>query len=404
MIMKTIQTGQINKHLNNDAGFLCGPLELLVIQATPFCNINCSYCYLPNRSIKNRIGYDTLAILFKKVFESSIVKKSFTVTWHAGEPMVLPIEFYKKAIQICSSANNLGIEVRHNFQTNATLITDKWCDFFLDHDIRVSVSIDGPEFLHDQNRKDRKDRGTFQMTMKGIQKLKDRSIPFSVISVITESTLNYAEEFYKFFREISPTSVGINIEEIENYNINSSLFNKKSSLERYNDFLEKLFDLYYSDINSPMVIREFLQLEYFLFTKDKFLDGQGQQTVPFRILSFDYQGNFSTFSPELLDAKSEIFNDFIFGNVHEEKALIDTLESEKFQHVYSQILKGILNCKKECSYFPVCGGGSPSNKHGENGSCSSTETQYCRYRFQQTFDTYFKKINNILQVSRRYGG
>ena len=39
---------------------VAGPLELLVLQPTPFCNINCSYCYLPDRQSTRRMTPDTL--------------------------------------------------------------------------------------------------------------------------------------------------------------------------------------------------------------------------------------------------------------------------------------------------------------------------------------------------------
>ena len=41
-------------------------IELLVIQPTPFCNINCSYCYLPNRHSKAVVSLETLSNLFSE--------------------------------------------------------------------------------------------------------------------------------------------------------------------------------------------------------------------------------------------------------------------------------------------------------------------------------------------------
>lgn len=66
--------------------------RLLIIQPTPFCNINCSYCYLPNRSSKTVIEYPTLWNLFSQLFVSGWLKSRLEVVWHAGEPMVLPTD------------------------------------------------------------------------------------------------------------------------------------------------------------------------------------------------------------------------------------------------------------------------------------------------------------------------
>src|SRR6185295_14215355 len=43
-------------------------IELLVIQPTPFCNLDCSYCYLPHRSSTRRISPEVLRRTFERVF------------------------------------------------------------------------------------------------------------------------------------------------------------------------------------------------------------------------------------------------------------------------------------------------------------------------------------------------
>ena len=101
----------------------------------------------------------------------------------------------------------------------------------------------------------------------------------------------------------------------------------------------------------------------------------GQETTPFKIISVDYRGDFTTFSPELLGQKSELYGDFVLGNV-ETDSFDDTLRKPKFQKMRSDIEAGIKKCSS-CPYFGLCGGGAPSNKYFENGSFDSTETVHC---------------------------
>ena len=82
-----------------------GPLDLLVVQPTPFCNIDCSYCYLPNRQSTKRISTAVLERLFAEVFNSGIVRGPFTVVWHAGDPLVLPPAFYEEAFDLLNRHN-----------------------------------------------------------------------------------------------------------------------------------------------------------------------------------------------------------------------------------------------------------------------------------------------------------
>jgi uncharacterized protein len=370
-----------------------GPLELLILQGSPFCNINCSYCYLPNRSDNSKLSLETVDVLFKKLFNTDIVRQDFTLCWHAGEPLTVSKEFYRQAISIANRHNNTKYLIRNNLQTNATLITQEWCDFFQELNFKVSVSIDGPEFIHDMHRITRNGKGTFKSAMKGLELLKKNNIEFSVISVLTDFTLDYPKEFYNFFKELNPLSVGLNIEEIENVNTISSLFISTHILERYKNFIDKLFYLSYTDEKAKFFFREFAQLEKLVFTKDKFMNGFGQQTIPFRILAVDVNGSFATFSPELLSAKAKEYSDFTLGNIFSDN-LLDTLKTEKFKSIYSEILFGIRKCKQECDYFSVCGGGTPSNKYSENGSFNSTMTNHCRFRFQALFDVFFENLES----------
>ena len=373
-----------------------GPLDLLVIQSSPYCNLDCKYCYLPNRKSKKIISLETVTNIYKKIFESDIVKSNFTTTWHAGEPLATSKKFYTEAFQIADSLNNTEFKIKHNFQTNGTLITQEWCDFIKDNNVNISVSIDGPDFLHNINRKNLKGNDTFNEVIRGIELLNKNSIEFSTISVISSETLKFPNEFYSFFKTIKPKFVGLNIEEVENFNLSSTLFNEKNYREKFKAFIEALFNLYYTDKDKHFILREFYQLENFVLSDNKYLNGIGQQTIPFRILAIDSQGNFSTFSPELLDAKSREYVDFKFGNVNNDSPLIECLETNKFKEIFSEILNGIHLCKEKCQYFSVCGGGTPSNKYSENGTFFSTETNHCKLKFQDLFDVFYKGVKKAL--------
>jgi uncharacterized protein len=371
-----------------------GPLDLLILQGSPFCNIDCNYCYLPNRSDKTMMSLQTIDAIFTKLFQTDIVRRDFTIAWHAGEPLSVSPDFYAQAIDIANNLNNTKYQIRNNIQTNATLITDKWCEFFKERDIKISVSIDGPEFIHDRNRVNRKGEGTFNRVMKGIETLKNHGIPFSVISVVSDFTLDYVDEYYHFFKQLNTKSLGINIEEIENANKDSTLFSNDGGSERFKTFINRLMELYYSEDNE-FQIREFGQLESFLITDNKFLEGFGQQTVPYKIIGVDATGKFSTFSPELLNAPSKNYGDFIIGNVYTDNFL-DVLDSDKFNRIYSDILKGITMCKQSCKYFSVCGGGTPSNKYTEKGTFVTTETNFCKFKFQSIFDTFITQVESAV--------
>ncbi len=369
-----------------------GPLELLVVQPTPFCNLDCSYCYLPDRSNKRKMTIETLEKVFNWTFSSGLVSQPFTLLWHAGEPMVLPASFYEQATQALERCNVSGFEVTQSFQTNATLVNEAWCEFIRRRNIQVGVSVDGPDFLNDRHRKTRKGGGTLASVLRGMQMLREHQIPFDVITVLTSTSLDYPDELFDFYIEHGITSVAFNVEEIEGPHVTSSL--SGSGIEpRFRRFYSRFMDLVLA-WDPPLRVREFESAQgsvSYRQQQEQQPNIRSQECRPFGILNVDYEGNFSTYSPELLGLSSPRHGSFALGNVS-----TDTLESvlaaPRFLALDDEIRRGVDRCEETCRYFPFCGGGPPGNKFFENGDFASTETLSCRLHRKATFDIALDKL------------
>ncbi|MEH2549994.1 sulfatase maturation enzyme AslB (radical SAM superfamily) [Bradyrhizobium sp. AZCC 2262] len=146
-----------------------------------------------------------------------------SILWHAGEPLVVPPTFYRKAFDILEEFRPPQVGLKHCIQSNGTLISDEWCALFRDHQVEIGISIDGPQELHDRYRVSRNGRGTFHRTVAGIKRLRSFGIPFHVIAVLTRESLRDPEVIFSFFEELQPNRVHFNIEEIEGINRESSL-------------------------------------------------------------------------------------------------------------------------------------------------------------------------------------
>jgi uncharacterized protein len=105
------------------------PLGLLVVQPTPFCNIDCSYCYLSNRSDTTRMDVATVKAVARFLRGMPLREPQLSVVWHAGEPLTAPIEFYEIAFRALQ-AEAAPTLFQHHFQTNGMLINDDWCELF----------------------------------------------------------------------------------------------------------------------------------------------------------------------------------------------------------------------------------------------------------------------------------
>jgi uncharacterized protein len=371
------------------ASDLPGPLELLVLQPTPFCNIDCSYCYLPNRQSTSRMSRDTLERAIQWVFSSGLVRDPFTVLWHAGEPLVVPVSFYEDAFQLIEKHNPLGVTVHQSFQTNATLIDADWCEFIRRRGIYIGVSVDGPAFLHDRHRRTRQGKGTMDRVLRGIHLLNEYEIPFFALTVLTADSLYYPDELLDFYQSLQISQIAFNVEEIEGPNKTSSLLGVQMK-ERFHRFFERFVDLAYA-AEPPMKVREFETSAGALRNIRYGPGSRTQENKPWAIVNVDCEGNFSTFSPELLGLSSPRHGSFALGNVAQDR-LEDVIATERFQHLEAEIAHGVELCRQSCPHFTFCGGGAPGNKFFENGTFASTETLFCRLHKKVCLDVTLDRL------------
>ena len=367
-------------------------IQLVVVQPTPFCNIDCRYCYLPDRSNRAVLAEATIANLFSQIFASGWVEDGFNVVWHAGEPMVLPIDYYRRAFRLIDSLKPPDIELTHAFQTNGTLIDDAWCDFFTEAEVNVGVSIDGPKRLHDINRRNRAGQGTFDKTIGGIRRLRERGVPFHVISVLSSESLAAPREMFDFYVAEGIDRVCFNVEESEGSHVSRS-FGDAGVEDAYYDFLREFWRLAAATPGKFSFIREIDDATRVVL-RPKEAEFFNQLVEPFAITSMDWSGNVATFSPELLGLKNAAYGDFILGNINRDK-LTDMAEGAMLRRMRQDIDAGVELCRQNCEYFSICGGGEPVNKLSENGSFVSTETRYCRMTKMRATDLVLDLIELV---------
>ena len=358
-----------------------GPIGLVVVQSTSLCNLDCSYCYLPDRQKKRVFDLNMLPLLMQRILESPFAGPEFSLVWHAGEPLTLPTGWYDQATAIINrSLEQFGaqdIQLDQHVQSNATLINDAWCDCFQRNRIVVGISVDGPEHIHDAHRRFRNGRGSHALAMKGIESLHKNDVPFHCISVVTADAMEQPEAMYRFFRDNGIREVGFNVEEQEGIHTSSSM--QGSEMEaKYRNFLHAFWSLSEQD-GYPVILREFDQVISLIQGNQRMT--QNELNRPFSILSVDWQGNFSTFDPELLSVASDRYGTFNLGNL-QDLSLVESTETEQFRRLLLDMSSGVESCHQGCEYFGLCGGGNGSNKFWEHGSLASSETNSCRFGTQ----------------------
>jgi len=366
-------------------------INMVVVQPTPFCNINCSYCYLPQRSDKSVMQQSTVRVLFEQVFASGWASEELTVIWHAGEPLVVPPAFYESAFQTIAGMCPAEVRVRHSMQTNGMLLSSEWCDLFKRWHVGVGVSIDGPRRFNDAHRLARTGRSTFDQALAGIRLLRRESVPFHVISVLSQNSMDAPQELLDFYVAEGIEDVCFNVEESEGAHVSGLLIGDEPQ-RRFRDFLSTFWRLARQG-DKIRFIREIDGMLPRVFRPEGDCV-RNVQVEPFGMLNVDCNGNVSTFSPELLGLKNSKYDDFVIGNIHA-ASLEDMRCGAAMGAMSRDIAAGVELCRKSCEYFSVCGGGAPVNKLFENGSFNSARTSFCDLTQKVPIDLILRAFSRL---------
>ena len=356
--------------------------SLIIIQPTPFCNIDCTYCYLPNRRDRTKLEAARMDEIFHKLFAFPTVADCVTVVWHGGEPLVLGAAYYEEAFSRIRAASPANLKVEHCIQTNGLLLDEAWYDLIKRWNVKLGLSIDGPAHIHDLSRRRRSGRGTFDAVVKSVEELNRREIPFYVLTVLTRAAFENPADIFHFYKKYDIQDIGFNIEELEGANHTSGLsrdFDEANVARFFTTFRELM-----EKENFFPMIRE---LEETMTSVRHFAAGgpMNNLVTPLGIVTIGVNGDVFTFCPELAGFSCAEFPTFAIGNIFEH-SYEQLRDSEVLKRMQAEIEKGVERCRAECRYFVVCGGGAPSNKMFENGSFDSTETMNCRLTKQRVTD------------------
>lgn len=348
------------------------PVEQIVLQGTSLCNLDCRYCDLSQESRRNsaRMPVEWVTELLLQLVSQDLLAPSVCIVWHSGEPLTLAPAYYAAAIDAVldfMAHHAPKIAVTFDFQTNATLINDEWCDFFQKFAdvVRLGVSCDGPQNTHDAFRIGWSGRGSFARTQRGMARLDERGIPYNVIAVVTDRTMAAPEEFFEFFlqRRQSMTDFHFNVLASPVHGIDG-LGYCNTDRDRFRRFYERMLELSQttSALGSSLPIRNLTQAMHRIAALDQpdTPTYVRETSAPLRSLNMDALGNLTTFHAGLdIGTHAQRYQDgegFGLGNLQREP-LSEMLESAKFARMRADFASMHRRCEAECEYFGVCAGG-----------------------------------------------
>jgi uncharacterized protein len=348
------------------AHWLAAEPSAIIMQPTTFCNLDCAYCYLPDRRRKRDMSTAVATAVASAIPDTWSARAELEIVWHGGEPLAAGHRRLVELLEVFEPLRREG-RIKHVVQTNATLITDDWCEVFGTFEVSVGVSLDGPRPANG-NRLDLRGRPAFDRISSGIDVLRRHGIDFSAIAVVSADSVCGAAEILDYLEALDCRLVGFNMEEKEGANHRGGT----PSMELSRSFWRDVFT--WTETHPTMPVREVQRMFDFLA-----LDPVGRATdvAHDTIPSVAYNGDVVLLSPELVGIRDERYGDFVAGSV-----LVDSLptiidRAMELDYV-REFTRGVQRCKATCEYFAFCQGSHAGNRYFEHGTFTATETQHCR--------------------------
>jgi len=187
---------------------------------------------------------DVLKASIAKISELVNGQRLIQFIWHGGEPLMHGLEFFEKVVDL-QRKYCCNVEFENCVQTNGTLLTKEMAEFFIQNSFSISLSIDGPESLHNMNRIFLDGKGSFDSVMDAVRLLRSHRQIIGAVAVMTKDTLPRIGELYRFMKTMG---IQFRINPIIQSESNSHGFDEKAitALE-YSKAMRELFDLWFFD-------------------------------------------------------------------------------------------------------------------------------------------------------------
>ena len=345
------------------------PMYVMLKPAGSLCNLRCKYCYYLEKDklykqCKNHVISDELLEKFIKEYIEAQTTPQVLFTWHGGETLMRPISFYKRALEL-QRIYGRGRQIDNCIQTNGTLLTDEWCQFFKDNNFLVGVSIDGPQEFHDEYRRTATNKPTFVKVMNGINLLNKHGVEWNALAVVNDYNADYPLEFYRFFKQIGCKYIQFSpivervVKREDGLTLAPGMQGGDAGLadfsitpEQWGNFLCTIFDEWvHNDVG-----------EYFVQLFDATLANWVGQAPGVCILAEECgHAGVMEFNGDIYSCDHFVYPEHLLGNLHT-KTITEMMYSDQ-QNKFAKMKKQMLpqQCK-ECKFLFACHGECPKNR------------------------------------------
>jgi uncharacterized protein len=169
------------------------------------CNLDCTYCFFLSKEklypdSRFRMSDETLETYIRQLLESQRAPE-VTISCQGGEPTLMGLDFFKRAMDYVTHYTRPGVTVGHTMQANGILLHDDWCEWFREHHFLIGLSLDGPQAMHDTYRVDKGGAPTFHKVLRAARLLQEHKVEFNILTTVNAANADHPLEVYRFLRD-----------------------------------------------------------------------------------------------------------------------------------------------------------------------------------------------------------
>lgn len=384
------------------------PLYVMTKPVGAVCNLACAYCYYLEKAnlykdTSKHVMSDELLEKFIREYIGSQTMHEVLFTWHGGETLMRPLSFYRKVVELQRQYAG-GHAIDNCIQTNGTLLTDEWCEFFKENNWLVGISIDGPQEFHDEYRKNRSGRPSFAKVMQGIRLLNKHGVEWNAMAVVNDYNADYPLEFYHFFKEIgcryiqfAPIVERLSKHEDGRYlatplQPGEQLADFSVSPEQWGNFLCTLFDEWVRNDVGQIFIQLF---------DSTLANWVGEQPGVCSMAKTCGHAGVMEFNGDVYACDHYVFPEFKLGNIYQQ-TLVEMMYSE-WQMEFGQMKQKSLPSQcRACEFLFACNGECPKNRFATTASGEPGLNYLCKgyHRFFKHVAPYMDYMKKELLAER----
>jgi uncharacterized protein len=182
----------------------------LTLMITQTCNLACKYCYIThkNTQMKQEIGEIAITRGINSIKKGGVLELGF----FGGEPF-LAAEMISSLIRYArKQTEESDIDLIISITTNGTLLNQKIWSILNEPRMHLSISLDGRPETHNSNRYFPDGSGSFYKIQKNINKLLEKNIKFSVVTVVTPQIVAHLEEEVEYLHKLGINHIELSLD------------------------------------------------------------------------------------------------------------------------------------------------------------------------------------------------